>query len=72
MNLENLKSGDTSKYKILDYNYLKRDPLIYSSVKNVNMALYLDVPENFMNYTYNIDSSQIQYKRVYVSFKIRD
>tara|TARA_R100001369_G_scaffold86579_2_gene121195 strand:+ start:2726 stop:3049 length:324 start_codon:yes stop_codon:yes gene_type:complete len=59
MDFEDLKPGDTSVYKILDYDPLKDDPLIYCSIGDINFARYLEIPsENIRNFSYLIDSVQ--------------
>lgn len=59
MKFENLKPKDTSAYKILNYDPLRDDSLIYCSIGDANYARYLNIPEvGVNNYSYIIDSIQ--------------
>lgn len=56
---EDLKPSDTSVYKILNYNQLKDDPLIYCSIGDKNYARYLEIPnEQVKDFSYVMDSIQ--------------
>ncbi|SHJ92744.1 hypothetical protein SAMN04487911_1605 [Arenibacter nanhaiticus] len=66
MEFSDLKPKDTSEYKILNYDPLRDDPLIYCSMGEINYARYLEIPkEGVLNFTYAIDS--IQEGIIYVS-----
>ena len=63
---EDLKPKDTSEYKVLNYDYHKHDPLIYSRANNTNLVRYLAIPpENAKKFTYSIDS--IHNKVIFIS-----
>ncbi len=66
MNFDNLKPGDSSSYKLLKYDPLKDDSLIYCIAEGYNYGRYLKLPDKeFGNYTYQIDS--VKSKILYVS-----
>ncbi|RTE53810.1 hypothetical protein EHW67_07695 [Arenibacter aquaticus] len=66
MKFNDLRPKDTSEYKMLDYDPLKDDPLIYCSAAGTRYARYLQIPEAYdEKYSYVIDS--IQDGIVYVS-----
>jgi len=66
MMFNDLRPKDTSVYKMLNYDPLKDDPLIYCSVDGTRYARYLKIPEEHdRNYSYIIDS--IQDGIIYVS-----
>src|SRR5690606_6237350 len=61
-----LGAGDTSQYKVLNYNSLKDDPLIYCEMEGENLARYLQIPDkNRVFFSYSIDS--IVDKVLYIS-----
>ncbi len=66
---ENLNPGDSSYYKVIHYNYLKDDPLIYAKINNINLGLYLEIPVENKKNTYTIDSVDLNNKRLYVGLK---
>ncbi|NKI27098.1 hypothetical protein HCG49_11035 [Arenibacter sp. 6A1] len=66
MKFPDLKPKDTSEFKILNYDPLRDDPLIYCSIGDENYARYLEIPkEGIVNFTYSIDT--IQDGIIYVS-----
>lgn len=63
-----LKPGDTSKYKILEFVPLKDDPMIYCEMDGDNLARYLKIPDkNSVLLSYSIDS--VVDKIMYISYK---
>lgn len=69
MPFENLMPNDTSEYKVLNYNSLKDDPLIYCISGKNNFGRYLEIPnKDVQQYTYVIDS--LSNSIIYVSSQI--
>jgi hypothetical protein len=66
---ENLNPGDTTCYMDIHYNYLKDDPLIYATINDVNLGLYLEIAVENRKNTYIIDSVNLHNKRLYVRLK---
>jgi len=66
----NLLSGDTTAYQILDFDESKDDPMIYCTVDLNNLSLFVAKPENGKNYTYSIDSLDLVNKRIYFGLLI--
>ena len=66
---ENLEPGHMSCFKDIHYNYLKDDPLIYATINNINLGLYLEIPVEDKKNTYTIDSVDLNTKRLYVGLK---
>ncbi|MDW5290172.1 hypothetical protein [Formosa sp. PL04] len=59
MKFEDLKPKDTSAYKVLDFDILSDDPLIYCSIGDTNFARYLKIPvDGVKKVSYVIDSIQ--------------
>lgn len=68
---QDLNSGDTSAYQVLDFDPLRDDPLIYCSIRGVNYGRYLEIPGNSSkNVSYLIDS--IQNGILYISTDFAD
>tara|TARA_R110002049_G_scaffold296797_1_gene485193 strand:- start:27550 stop:27906 length:357 start_codon:yes stop_codon:yes gene_type:complete len=59
MKFQNLMPNDTSAYRILNFDDLKDDSLIYCSTGDINYARYLEIPDDKVKFfTYIIDSIQ--------------
>lgn len=59
MKFQNLSARDTSAFKVLNFDPLKDDSLIYCSIGETNYARYLEIPVDGMkNVSYLIDSIQ--------------
>lgn len=57
MKFGDLQPNDTSEYKILNYDSLRDDPLIYAVMEGDNLGRYLRIPDkNIRHYTYVMDS----------------
>ncbi|MDC6366874.1 MULTISPECIES: hypothetical protein [Flavobacteriaceae] len=57
MRFEDLQSGDTSVYKVLKYNSLMHDPLIYCISDSINYGRYVKIPSTeAKQYVYVVDS----------------
>ncbi|MEE1963185.1 hypothetical protein V1387_10855 [Allomuricauda taeanensis] len=66
MDFGDLQPKDSSEYKVLEYNPLKDDSLIYLFHGGTNHARYLQMPNHGAgHYTYSIDS--LKNRIVYVS-----
>ena len=66
MQFKDLQPGDSSAFKLLRYDPLRHDPLIYCMHEGVNYGRYLQIPEKGVGkYTYVIDS--IKNELIYVS-----
>lgn len=66
MDFGNLKPKDSSEYKVLEYDPLKDDSLIYCMHDGTNYARYLLIPDQGAgHYTYSVDS--LKNRIVYVS-----
>lgn len=68
MDFGDLRSKDSSEYRVLEYDPLKDDSLIYCIYEGVNYARYLPMPDQGPGrYTYSIDS--LKNRIVYVSMQ---
>lgn len=57
MHFEDLQPRDTSVYKVLQFDPLKDDSLIYCMNEDKNLGRYLTIPDkDIERYTYSIDS----------------
>ncbi|WP_222983925.1 hypothetical protein [Flagellimonas meishanensis] len=57
MPFKDLQPGDSSEFRLLRYDSLRHDPLIYCVSGGVNYGRYLKIPEEGVDkYTYVIDS----------------
>lgn len=57
MKFGDLHPNDTSEYKVLRYDPLRDDPLVYCIAAGKNLGRYLRIPdENVKYYTYVMDS----------------
>ncbi|NER11541.1 hypothetical protein SAMN06265375_10393 [Muriicola jejuensis] len=63
---ENLNPGDTSGYKEINYDYLKDDPLIYTTINHIILGLYVEIPKENKKNTFIVDSVNMENKRLYV------
>lgn len=71
MRFEKMKPGDTTSYKVLNYNPSVDDPLIYCTNNDVNLARYLKIPsKKVRKMSYRIDS--LQNKILYVSSHVEE
>jgi hypothetical protein len=63
----NLKPQDTSEYKILNFKELEDAPMIYVTANGLNLSRYLEIAPLKRNYTYKIDSIQLDNRIIHVS-----
>lgn len=57
MQFDDLKARDTSQYKLLKFDPLKDDPLMYCIVEGQNFGRYLKIPDKHRSKaTYVVDS----------------
>ncbi len=70
MSFNDLEPKAISSYRVLKYNSLRDDPLIYTTVEGQNLALYLKIPQEMEKSTYIVDSIDINYKVIHVSLQI--
>ncbi len=66
MKFPDLYPGDTTDYKVLNYDSLEDDPLIYCTNEGVRYASYVVIPgDDVEYYTYAIDS--VSNRIIYIS-----
>ena len=70
MKFNNLSPRDTTAYQKLEFDESKDDPMLYCRVDFNNLSLFLKNPETGRNYTYSIDSLDLNKKRIYYNLYI--
>ena len=57
MKFPDLYPTDTSEYKVLKYNYLKDDDMIYCIQNDKKLGRYIELPDSTVtHYSYSLDS----------------
>ena len=69
MGFGDLQPNESSEYKVLEYEPLSDDSLIYCIYDDTNYARYLQMPDKGAgHYTYSIDS--LKNRIIYISMKL--
>lgn len=62
-----LNPKDTSEFKILNFKELEDSPMIYGTANGTRLSRYLEIAPLKINYTYRIDSIQIENRVIHVT-----